>query len=73
MLASLQRVTVLAFAIGAVASSGTVYGHFLSQKDAFKFWTPLTLCYTMLVVYNQGTFSGKFWSNNNNFGNIMGG
>uniref|UniRef100_A0A3Q3XSB0 Uncharacterized protein n=1 Tax=Mola mola TaxID=94237 RepID=A0A3Q3XSB0_MOLML len=53
MLASLQRVTVLAFAIGAVASSATVYGHFLSQKDAFKFWTPLTLCYTMLVVYNQ--------------------
>ncbi|XP_075967051.1 transmembrane protein 82-like [Anarhichas minor] len=53
ILASLQRAVVLAFAIAAVASTATVYDHFLSQKDALKFWTPLTLCYTMLVVYIQ--------------------
>ncbi|MEQ2187244.1 hypothetical protein GOODEAATRI_002695 [Goodea atripinnis] len=53
MLASLQRVVILAFATAAVASTTTVYEHFLSQKDAIKFWTPLTLCYTMLVAYNQ--------------------
>ncbi|XP_041836869.1 transmembrane protein 82-like [Melanotaenia boesemani] len=52
ILASLQRVVVLAFAIATVASTATVYNHFLSQKDAIKFWTPLTLCYAMLVVYS---------------------
>ncbi|CAB1432062.1 unnamed protein product [Pleuronectes platessa] len=30
-----------------------LYDHFLSQTDALKFWTPLTLCYTMLVIYIQ--------------------
>lgn len=54
MLASLQRAVVLAFALATVASTATVYDHFLSQKDVLKFWTPLTLCYTMLVVYVQG-------------------
>ncbi|KAM7422602.1 hypothetical protein PAMA_010577 [Pampus argenteus] len=53
MLASLQRAVILAFAFATVASTATVYDHFLSQKDALKFWTPLTLCYTMLVVYVQ--------------------
>ncbi|XP_039972322.1 solute carrier family 25 member 34 isoform X3 [Xiphias gladius] len=53
ILASLQRVVVLAFALANLASTATVYDHFLSQKDALKFWTPLTLCYTMLVVYIQ--------------------
>ncbi|XP_044070162.1 transmembrane protein 82-like isoform X2 [Siniperca chuatsi] len=53
ILASLQRVVVLAFALATVASTTMVYDHFLSQKDALKFWTPLTLCYTMLVVYIQ--------------------
>ncbi|KAK0135848.1 Transmembrane protein 82 [Merluccius polli] len=53
MLASLQRGAVLAFAIAAIASTATVYDHFLSQKDALKLWTPLTLCYAMLVAYIQ--------------------
>ncbi|XP_040058926.1 transmembrane protein 82 [Gasterosteus aculeatus] len=53
ILASVQRAVVLAFAIASVASTSTVYDHFLSQKDALKFWTPLTLCYTLLVVYIQ--------------------
>ncbi|XP_076599057.1 transmembrane protein 82-like [Chaetodon auriga] len=53
ILATLPRAVVLAFAIATVASTTTVYDHFLSQKDALKFWTPLALCYTMLVVYMQ--------------------
>uniref|UniRef100_A0A3B5ASW0 Transmembrane protein 82 n=1 Tax=Stegastes partitus TaxID=144197 RepID=A0A3B5ASW0_9TELE len=53
MLASLQRAAVLAFAAAVVASTATVYDHFLSQNDALKFWTPLTLCYAMLVVHIQ--------------------
>nr|XP_046241221.1 transmembrane protein 82-like [Scatophagus argus] len=56
ILASLQRATVLVFALATVASTATVYDHFLSQKDALKFWTPLTLCYAMLVVYIQGDY-----------------
>ncbi|XP_057702416.1 transmembrane protein 82-like isoform X2 [Corythoichthys intestinalis] len=53
LLAFLQRLVILVFAVAVVASFATVYDHFLSQKEALKFWTPLTLCYTMLVVYNQ--------------------
>uniref|UniRef100_A0AAQ5Z0I5 Transmembrane protein 82 n=1 Tax=Amphiprion ocellaris TaxID=80972 RepID=A0AAQ5Z0I5_AMPOC len=48
-----RYLVLMAFAVAAVASTATVYDHFLSQKDALKFWTPLTLCYTMLVVYIQ--------------------
>uniref|UniRef100_A0A3Q1HU64 Uncharacterized protein n=1 Tax=Anabas testudineus TaxID=64144 RepID=A0A3Q1HU64_ANATE len=51
ILASLQRVVVLAFALATVAATATVYDQFLAQKDALKFWIPLTLCYTALVVY----------------------
>lgn len=54
ILASLQRAVILAFALATVASTATVYEHFMAQKDALKFWTPLTLCYSMLVVYIQG-------------------
>lgn len=65
ILASLQRAVILAFALGTVASTTTVYDHFLSQKDALKFWTPLTLCYTMLVVYIQGDCQVNFLGNVN--------
>lgn len=54
LLATLERAVVLVFAVGTVASTATVYDHFLSHKDALKFWTPLTLCYALLVVYTQG-------------------
>lgn len=65
ILASLQRAVVLAFALATVASTTTVYNHFLSQKDALKFWTPLTLCYTMLVVYVQGDYLANYLGNEN--------
>lgn len=53
ILALLQRVVILAFALGVAASTATVFDHFLSHKDALKFWTPLTLCYTVLLFYIQ--------------------
>jgi len=54
MLATLQKGVILAFAIAAIAAITTVCDNFLSQKDALKLWTPLTLCYAMLVAYIQG-------------------
>lgn len=54
ILASLQRAVVLAFAVAFVASATTFYNHFLFQRDTMKFWTLLTLCYIMLLVYIQG-------------------
>lgn len=54
ILASLQKLVILTFAVASLAATSTVYEHFLSHKDAIKFWTPLTLCYAMVVVYNQG-------------------
>ncbi|XP_030586048.1 transmembrane protein 82-like isoform X2 [Archocentrus centrarchus] len=53
ILASLQRAVVLAFAVACAASTTTFYDHFLFQKDTMKFWTLLTLCYIMLLVYIQ--------------------
>ncbi|XP_077583460.1 transmembrane protein 82 [Stigmatopora nigra] len=53
LLPFLMRLVILVFAVAIIASFATVYDHFLSHKEALKFWTPLTLCYTMLVVYNQ--------------------
>ncbi|XP_017271329.1 transmembrane protein 82 [Kryptolebias marmoratus] len=53
ILASLQRLVILTFAVASLAAASTVYDHFLSHKDAIKYWTPLMLCYAMLVVYNQ--------------------
>lgn len=54
ILASLQKLVIFTFAVASLAATSTFYEHFLSHKDAIKFWTPLTLLYTMLVVYNQG-------------------
>ncbi|XP_068998566.1 transmembrane protein 82-like [Embiotoca jacksoni] len=53
MLGSLQRAIVLVFALAGVASTTTVYNHFLSQKDALKLWIPLSICYTLLVFNIQ--------------------
>lgn len=53
ILATLQKVVILVFALAAAVSTATVFENFLSQKDALKLWTPLTLCYSLLVVYIQ--------------------
>ncbi|XP_055018176.1 transmembrane protein 82, partial [Boleophthalmus pectinirostris] len=53
ILTKLQKMVILVFALAAAVSTATVFENFLSQKDALKLWTPLTLCYTLLVVYIQ--------------------
>ncbi|KAG5835604.1 hypothetical protein ANANG_G00245750 [Anguilla anguilla] len=53
LLPHLCRAVVVTFAVAAVAAISTVNHHFLSAADALRFWTPLTICYTMLVVYMQ--------------------
>ncbi|CAL9704724.1 unnamed protein product [Knipowitschia caucasica] len=53
ILATLHKVVILVFTLSAAVSTATVFEHFLSQKDALKLWTPLTLCYALLVVYIQ--------------------
>ncbi|KAM8867965.1 transmembrane protein 82-like [Synchiropus picturatus] len=53
LLASLQRLVILVFALAAVACASIVCDNFFHQPDALKLWTPLTLCYTLLLVYIQ--------------------
>lgn len=53
ILAKLQKVVILVFALAAAVSTATVFENFLSQKDALKLWTPLTICYSLLVVCIQ--------------------
>ncbi|KAL4648367.1 transmembrane protein 82 [Arapaima gigas] len=53
LLPLLSRAVVMTFAVGAVAGLSTVNSYFLSATEALKFWTPLTICYTLLVVYMQ--------------------
>ena len=54
ILASLQKCVILAFAVASFAAISTVYDQFLSLTGALKLWTPLTLCYAMLVAHMQG-------------------
>lgn len=45
---------MLTFVTGALAGLSIVSRDFLSSADALRFWTPLTICYTLLVVYMHG-------------------
>uniref|UniRef100_A0AAY4EGT5 Transmembrane protein 82 n=1 Tax=Denticeps clupeoides TaxID=299321 RepID=A0AAY4EGT5_9TELE len=49
----LCRALFLTFAVAAVAAISTINQNFLSASEALRFWTPLTICYTLLVVYMQ--------------------
>lgn len=53
-LSVLRRALMLTFIVAAVAAISTINRHFLSATEALRFWTPLTICYTLLVVYMQG-------------------
>lgn len=54
LLPHLCRAVVAAFGVAAAAATSTVNHHFLSAAEAFRFWTLMTICYTMLLVYMQG-------------------
>ncbi|NXG62711.1 TMM82 protein, partial [Hemiprocne comata] len=44
----------LTFAVAGLAAVALINRDFLSTAEAVRFWTPLTICYTLLVVYMQG-------------------
>ncbi|KAL7976153.1 hypothetical protein Chor_008250 [Crotalus horridus] len=50
MLCHALRVTFLVADLAAVA---LINRDFLSTSEAIRFWTPLTICYTLLVIYMQ--------------------
>ncbi|NXM34950.1 TMM82 protein, partial [Oxyruncus cristatus] len=51
--ALLRRALAVAFAVADLAAVELINRDFLSAAEAVRFWTPLTICYTLLVVYMQ--------------------
>lgn len=45
---------ILTFCVAGFAAISSINQHFLSTTEALRFWTPLTICYTLLVVYMHG-------------------
>lgn len=54
LLPMLCRTIIITFSVAVLAAVSTINQHFLSATEALRFWTPLTICYTLLVVYMQG-------------------
>lgn len=54
LLPTICRALMITFAVAVVAAISIINKHFLSATEALRFWTPLTICYTLLVVYMQG-------------------
>lgn len=50
----LGRALAVAFAVGDLAAVALINQDFLTTSEAVRFWTPLTICYTLLVIYMQG-------------------
>lgn len=50
----LGRALAVAFTVGDLAAVALINQDFLSTSEAVRFWTPLTICYTLLVIYMQG-------------------
>ncbi|XP_029911892.1 transmembrane protein 82 isoform X2 [Myripristis murdjan] len=53
LLPMLCRALIITFSVAVVAAISIINKHFLSATEALRFWTPLTICYTLLVVYMQ--------------------
>ncbi|XP_069333464.1 transmembrane protein 82 [Eulemur rufifrons] len=49
----LGRALAVAFAVGDLAAVALINQDFLTTSEAVRFWTPLTICYTLLVIYMQ--------------------
>ncbi|XP_053432806.1 transmembrane protein 82 isoform X1 [Nycticebus coucang] len=49
----LGRALAIAFAVGDLAAVALINQDFLTTSEAVRFWTPLTICYTLLVIYMQ--------------------
>ncbi|XP_060794325.1 transmembrane protein 82 [Neoarius graeffei] len=42
---------ILTFCVAGFAAISNINQHFVSTTEALRFWTPLTICYTLLVIY----------------------
>uniref|UniRef100_U3IYB5 Transmembrane protein 82 n=1 Tax=Anas platyrhynchos platyrhynchos TaxID=8840 RepID=U3IYB5_ANAPP len=49
----LRRALVITFTVADLAAVSLINRDFLSTAEAVRFWTPLTICYTLLVIYMQ--------------------
>ncbi|XP_038022613.2 transmembrane protein 82 isoform X1 [Anas platyrhynchos] len=49
----LRRALVVTFTVADLAAVSLINRDFLSTAEAVRFWTPLTICYTLLVIYMQ--------------------
>uniref|UniRef100_A0A8C5U0Q1 Transmembrane protein 82 n=1 Tax=Malurus cyaneus samueli TaxID=2593467 RepID=A0A8C5U0Q1_9PASS len=49
----LRNALGITFAVADLAAVELINRDFLSTAEAVRFWTPLTICYTLLVVYMQ--------------------
>ncbi|XP_054078346.1 transmembrane protein 82 isoform X1 [Rissa tridactyla] len=49
----LWNALAVTFAVADLAAVALINRDFLSTAEAIRFWTPLTICYTLLVVYMQ--------------------
>ncbi|KAL2091578.1 hypothetical protein ACEWY4_013841 [Coilia grayii] len=50
LLPTLRRWVVMTFTVGIVAATATMNQHFLRTAGDLRFWTPMTLCYILLLV-----------------------
>ncbi|NWU73348.1 TMM82 protein, partial [Pterocles burchelli] len=50
----LRRALAITFGVADLAAVALINRDFLSTAEAIRFWTPLTLCYALLVSYMQG-------------------
>ncbi|XP_053173435.1 transmembrane protein 82 isoform X2 [Scomber japonicus] len=53
LLPMLCRALLITFSVAVMAAVSLINQQFLSATEALRFWTPLTICYTLLVVYMQ--------------------
>ncbi|NXL05071.1 TMM82 protein, partial [Mesembrinibis cayennensis] len=49
----LRNALAVTFAVADLAAVALINRDFLSTAEAVRFWTPLTICYTLLVIYMQ--------------------
>ncbi|XP_010955795.2 transmembrane protein 82 isoform X1 [Camelus bactrianus] len=49
----LGRALAMTFAVGNLAAVALINRDFLTTSEAVRFWMPLTICYTLLVIYMQ--------------------
>ncbi|XP_054706033.1 transmembrane protein 82-like isoform X4 [Grus americana] len=58
----LRNALAVTFTVADLAAVALINRDFLSTAEAVRFWTPLTICYTLLVIYMQGSrFTRRCW------------